>query len=1310
MNRFDRAIFCLAAALLIVTFLATGARAQSDRISAAVDSSRMTALKGNVHTFARAEHDTGRADPARWLRLITVTLKPSPAQQMALEKLLKDQQDPTSPDYHRWLSPEEYAERFGISQTDVDKITAWMKAGGLAIDDIGRGRTTIVANGTVAQVEALFHTEIHNYRVNGEMHFANSKEPSVPTAIHPLVQGIVGLDDFVPHPARRARPAPKPQQDPSGHRVDFTSGGSHTLAPGDWAAIYDVNALYNAGFDGTGQSIVVAGQTDVNINDMAKFRSEYGLPARAPILRLVPGSADPGTSSNDIGEANLDLEWSGAIAKGATIYFVYSTNVYNSVVYAVNQNLAPVISFSYGSCELQYSGTSFNGTVQQVAQQANVQGITWMVSSDDSGSAGCDAAFSSSATPASHGLSTNIFASIPEVTGVGGTMFNEGSGNFWNSSNSSTGVSATGYIPEVAWNESNSSGIASSGGGLSIFYSRPSWQTGTGINFTQRGVPDIAMTAAGHDCYRTVDSGQDQCWSGTSAAAPSFAGLVAILNQYQVSQGFQSRAGMGNINPTLYRLSQSSGIFHDIVQGNNIVPCRTGSTNCSNGSMGYSAGTGYDLVTGLGSVDANALITRWNGQLTNTTTSVSASPANFSLSASTQLTATIRPVGTAGTVTGSVSFNLGTTSLGTATLSNSAATITVFGSQLQTAGNYTVTAVYAGGTNYGSSSGTVTLSVTLPTANSAVLPSITPNPVYQTTADSDGYNFFYTLKLSEAAGVATTLTGFSINGQDYSSDISGFFTSANIAAHGTVQASLRSQGFTVPGNVVFVFSGVDAGGRTWSQQLSVPFYGAQISASLLLTGEPNVVEQNIRASSNCQWLQNLSLQEENGFAVTLTKFTAGLSSGPTDLSTQIGAYFGATTLPSLGGLQAGICWSNITPGETIIYDVEGTDTNGFPVSATLSTLFQGPSSQPGTLSLGSSNLVFSLTNPGAASTSQTVSINATAGLQWSVSILPTNRASSWLSVYPLSGTGPGTVTVTATRNPPGSAALAAGVYSATLAFQAVNAVPQYINVPVKLGYTGGVAPDQNLNYSLPSTGICSSSFYVAQANLAPGAVSGNYSLIVAVAQGLLSGGFNLGGAFGASGTNPGFGQFKMPSNLGGFPVTIGISAQPLSAGTLNLTATVTQIGSNGVNALITSRSGTPPLNFTTITLLPGQYYTVAVTSNSGSPAGTFQMQMISNLGGVTGSGGFEGGVVAGGYIQPGITGYGGFCVPVSQTVNVVQQGQASGYTAGAINVTMENAAGTIFQPHIIAPTQDSGVARFGPPRPPRTAPAISPEQ
>src|SRR5579871_4720223 len=119
MNRFDRAIFCLAAALLIVTFLATGARAQSDRISAAVDSSRMTALKGNVHTFARAEHDTGRADPARWLRLITVTLKPSPAQQMALEKLLKDQQDPTSPDYHRWLSPEEYAERFGISQTDV---------------------------------------------------------------------------------------------------------------------------------------------------------------------------------------------------------------------------------------------------------------------------------------------------------------------------------------------------------------------------------------------------------------------------------------------------------------------------------------------------------------------------------------------------------------------------------------------------------------------------------------------------------------------------------------------------------------------------------------------------------------------------------------------------------------------------------------------------------------------------------------------------------------------------------------------------------------------------------------------------------------------------------------------------------------------------------------------------------------------------------------------------------------------------------------------------------------------------------------
>lgn len=960
--------------------------------------------------------------------------------------MLEEQQDPASTSYHHWLSPEDYADRFGVSQADIDTIIAWVKSVGLFVDDVARGRNSIVLSGTVSDIQRAFRTEIHNYRVGDELHFANSTEPFVPAVIAPLVGGLIGLHDFLPRPVRSRPGRRSGQQGSAPIKPDFTGGPLHSLAPDDLATIYDLTPLYSQGFDGSGQSLVVAGQTDILLSDIAQFRNAFGLSNRLPVLRPVPGSPDPGFSAADQGEANLDLEWSGAVARNATIYYVYSTNVFNSVQYAVNQNLAPVISFSYSICELKTTGTSFYGSVQQVAQQANSQGITWLVSSDDAGAAGCDKAFSSST--ATLGLSTNIFASIPEVTGVGGTMFNEGSGTYWRTSNTPTGASAISYIPEIAWNETNTSnGLASSGGGLSIFYARPSWQTGLGISFSARGTPDVAMTAASHDCYLTVGNGMGACSYGTSAAAPSFAGIVAILNQYQVAKGFQTTSGQGNANPNLYRLAQTAGIFHDITQGSNIVPCAGGTTNCTVGSYGYSAGPGYDLVTGLGSVDANALVTQWNARLVNTTTTVVPSPPSFTLNSSTQLTATVRPIGSTGIVNGTVTFNFGTVTLGTATLVNSSATITVYGSQLLT-GSDAITALYSGSTSFGPSSGTATVS--LPTANSAVVPSVTPSPVFQQAADAQGYSWFYTLTLNELAGAGTTLTGFTIGGIDYSAQIGSFFTSASITPYGSIQASVRSKDIVVPSTVVFGFSGVDAGGHPWAQQLPVQFFGTQISASLSLTSEPNIIKQNPKAVSTCQWYQNLSLQEKNGHAVTITRFTAGLASGPLDLSDKIALYFGSVSLPGFGNLQGSLCWTQIFPPEVLVYEIEGVDENGYGVSATLSTQFLGPAVNGGALSLGSSALNLSLSTTGAITTSTVVAVNVTAGLQWSVALLPANRKTSWLSVYPLSGVGPGSVTVYASRVPSSAPALTNGTYSATLAFQAIDAVPQFVNVPVTL--------------------------------------------------------------------------------------------------------------------------------------------------------------------------------------------------------------------------------------------------------------------
>jgi subtilase family serine protease len=608
-------------------------------------------LRGHVHPLATRENDRGPVRASLAISRITMMFKMTAAQATALNDLLQRQQDPKSSDYHRWLSPEEYAARFGVSANDRNQVVSWLQSQGFTINEIGRGGRSVTFTGSAAQIQSAFHISMHQFAVNGQTYYANTTEPSVPSEFADLVLGFRALNNF--------KLKPRPNQ------AHFTSSvsGNHYLSPSDFATIYDLNGLYAQGIDGTGQSIVIVGQTDINLADIRTFRSLSGLPPNDPVVVLVPGLTDPGTSKADLPEANMDLEWAGAVAPNARIVYVNSANVMDSLQYAIDQNLAPVVSMSYGACEKHFSVQDVTA-LSAIAQQANAQGMTFVAASGDTGAADCD---SQTAAAAAQGLSVDLPASLPYVTGMGGTEFHEAT-SLWSSTNTASNGSALSYLPEGSWNDTSSSGLAAGGGGSSIYFSKPSWQTGPGVpNDSARDVPDLALNAsANHDGYLLCSggscvngfraaSGNLFIGGGTSAAAPTFAAIVALINQ-------KTNAPQGNVNPVLYSLAVTApAAFHDITVGGNQVPCVSGGTDCgSSGMIGYSAGPGYDQATGLGSIDALNLVTAWPASQTTaqssggTTSGTTSGSGSGSTSSSTSTNPTTVPLPISGVEHGSI--------------------------------------------------------------------------------------------------------------------------------------------------------------------------------------------------------------------------------------------------------------------------------------------------------------------------------------------------------------------------------------------------------------------------------------------------------------------------------------------------------------------------------------------------------------------------------------------------------------------------------------------------------------------------------
>ncbi|HEY0703402.1 MAG TPA: choice-of-anchor D domain-containing protein [Candidatus Acidoferrales bacterium] len=691
------------------------------RIVQAIDEGKLVALRGNVNPRARAEYDRGAVVPEMPLQRIVMVLQRSPEQESALEQLMAEQYDPKSPNFHQWLSPDEFGQKFGPSDADLATVTGWLQNHGFVVENVSKGRVTIEFSGTAAQISAAFHTEMHRYLVNGVEHIANSTDPQIPAALAPVVEGLASLHDFFPtHQSvkgDRVRRDPNtgrvtPVDQPTHHstanqaapQFTYTDNNGFTredITPYDFATIYNVLPVWNAGIKGNNQTIAISGVNDIALSDISTFQASFGLPNNPPTI--IHNGTDPGEGSGGgRGENTLDVEWSGAVAPSAKIVLVVSANTATtfggqlSDSYIVDNKTATIMSASYGSCELNL-GTSGNSAYNAIWQQGAAEGISIFESSGDQGSAGCTSQDNPAPNPDTKGLQVNGMASSPFLTAVGGTDFlwqTAATSTYWNTSNSSNGATAKGYIPEIPWNSTCTStyivslsgdasgeafcndaydgqftnyedfvSIAAGSGGYSHCtaptgttsatcaggYAKPSWQTGTGVPadgkrdlpdvslFASSGYPDGIVGSAYLVCETTSTSTCDytdpseiiyQEIGGTSASSPAMAGIMALVQQ-------KTGEAQGLINPVLYKFAAAENltacnstsvtngnacIFYDTTTGTESQVCVTGDPNCvtsTSGDLlgvlsGYSSTKGYDLATGLGSVNvANLVNAAW---------------------------------------------------------------------------------------------------------------------------------------------------------------------------------------------------------------------------------------------------------------------------------------------------------------------------------------------------------------------------------------------------------------------------------------------------------------------------------------------------------------------------------------------------------------------------------------------------------------------------------------------------------------------------------------------------------------------------
>jgi len=586
-------------------------------ITQSIDEGSRVQLEGNRRPEANAQNDRGPVADDMPMEHLLLQLKRSPEQEKALQQFIDELHTMGSPDFHQWISAQEFGQRFGLAQQDLDTVTRWLESHGFLVNLVYPSGTLIDFSGTAGQVQEAFLTEIHELDVRGVKHFANMQNPQIPAALSPVVVGVVSLHDF------RPRPMYKPRAN-----YTFTLGGStyQAVVPGDLATIYNLNPLFSGGTSGQGQTIVVIEDTNVfSTSDWTTFRSTFGLSSYTSGSFSQVNPAPPsgtnnctnsGVNGND-GEAILDAEYASAAAPSAAIKLASCSDTATTfggliaLQNLINSGAPPaIVSISYGECEAA-NGAAANAAYISAYQQGVAEGVSVFVSAGDEGAASCDA----DSYYAAHGIGVSGFASTPYNVAVGGTDFGDSyagtNSTYWNSTNTATYESAKSYVPEIPWNDSCASALISSYLGFSTTYgssgfcnsstgaayflttvsgsggpsgcatgspttpgvvsgtcaggAKPSWQSVVGNpKDGVRDLPDVSLFAAngvwGHYyvfCYSDTANGGVACTGAPSgwagAGGTSFSSPILAGIQALVNQ--KTGARQGNPNPVYYQLA-----------------------------------------------------------------------------------------------------------------------------------------------------------------------------------------------------------------------------------------------------------------------------------------------------------------------------------------------------------------------------------------------------------------------------------------------------------------------------------------------------------------------------------------------------------------------------------------------------------------------------------------------------------------------------------------------------------------------------------------------------------------------------------
>jgi subtilase family serine protease len=744
--------------LLILAGFACGAlRAQTtDRIIQEADLAQSIALPHHHPQWANSANDAGLVSPSLPLEHLTLVLARSPQQQLAFETFLADQQDPASPAYHHWLTPAQVGQRFGLSDSDLASLTGWLQSQGLHVNWVSPSRMFIGFGGTAADVGRAFQSEMHTYTIDGVQRMSIASDPMVPRAVAPALKAVHGLYTIEDRPTHHltAVQSASPQ-------MTITSGGQtyHFIAPGDFQTIYDVPYTYNGG----GQTIGIVARSRTDFDDYANFRNLTSTFFQSP-TEVVPkafGGVDPGpaltapptgnVSTGDQSEATLDVTRAGTIADNANLLLVVASDSSGGIEvdaqYLVQTTPLPaqIMTISFGACE-SAAGPAGVAFWDALFQQAAAEGISSFVSSGDSGASGCDPDF---ATPPFTPLanSPNYICSSSYATCVGGTEFNDVSNpaTYWGTSQGT--ITAQSYIPEGGWNEplnsKSSPQVAASGGGVSTVIPTPAWQTGAGVPAARSGryTPDVSFSASCHDGYFgcmaaegascVVNNGGYNflAFCGTSAAAPSMAGVTALLDSKIGSATGVFGAAQGNLNPGIYQVAaKAPSVFHDVTPStsgvaacsintpsmcNNSIPSSTGLTG---GQAGYPLTAGFDEVTGLGSLDVSAFLTSYYALKSAPYMTVTLSAFSVTTVQASTVTVTVSGPSGSPTPTGSVGISVGSYSFASTPLVAGVVTFQIPAKTLPS-GTYSITANYTpdtpGASTYYPSTDWATLIVTL---------------------------------------------------------------------------------------------------------------------------------------------------------------------------------------------------------------------------------------------------------------------------------------------------------------------------------------------------------------------------------------------------------------------------------------------------------------------------------------------------------------------------------------------------------------------------------------------------------------------